>query len=360
MNLRTESLLSGVRRIAVLRANALGDFIFSLPALEALRMAYPRAEIVLLGLDWHVAFLQGRPGPVNRVIPIPRCWDGVAGLLRDEDAPILERTLQPLVAQGVDLAVQLHGGGRNSNPLVRRLHAACTIGMQTPDAPPLDRVVPYIYYQPEVLRYLEVVALVGAGTRNIEPCLAVTAADLAEAAHVVPGTPDPLVALHPGATDPRRQWPVEAFAAVGDALAEAGARVVVTGTAGERELVDGVVSAMRYPALGLAGRLPLNGLVGLLSRCRVVVSNDSGPLHLAAAVGAATVGIYWCGNVINGGPLSRARHRPAISWQLGCTVCGADATRIRCPHTASFVAGVPVDEVIGQALDLFTTSEVPR
>jgi ADP-heptose:LPS heptosyltransferase len=360
MNLRTELLLPGVRRIAVLRANALGDFILSLPALEGLRMAYPRAEIVLLGRDWHAALLRGRPGPVDRVVPIPSCWDSTAGLRREEDAPTLERALQPLVEQGVDLAVQLHGGGRNSNPLVRRLHAAYSIGLQAPDAPGLDSTVPYIYYQHEVLRYLEVVALVGAGTRNIDPRLAVTAGDHAEAARVVPSTPEPLVALHPGATDPRRHWPVEDFATVGDALARAGARVVVTGTAGERELVDGVVSAMRAPALGLAGRLSLNGLVGLLARCRVVVSNDSGPLHLAAAVGAATVGIYWCGNVITVGPLSRARHRPAISWQLACTVCGVDVTRTQCPHQASFVAGVPADEVIGQALDLFSTSEVPR
>src|SRR2546430_14707651 len=61
----------GVRRIAVLRANALGDFIFALPALEALRAAYPQAEIVLLAKKWHATFLQGRPGPVDRVIVVP-------------------------------------------------------------------------------------------------------------------------------------------------------------------------------------------------------------------------------------------------------------------------------------------------
>jgi ADP-heptose:LPS heptosyltransferase len=61
----------GVRRIAVLRANALGDFIFALPALEALRAAYPQAEIVLLAKKWHATFLQGRPGPVDRVVVVP-------------------------------------------------------------------------------------------------------------------------------------------------------------------------------------------------------------------------------------------------------------------------------------------------
>ena len=60
-----------IRKIAVLRANGLGDFIFALPALEALRVAYPEAEIVLLGKKWHANFLANRPGPVDRVIVVP-------------------------------------------------------------------------------------------------------------------------------------------------------------------------------------------------------------------------------------------------------------------------------------------------
>jgi len=56
----------GVHKIAVLRANALGDFIFTLPALEALRTAYPNAEIVLLAKEWHASFLERRPSPINR------------------------------------------------------------------------------------------------------------------------------------------------------------------------------------------------------------------------------------------------------------------------------------------------------
>src|SRR3954453_6431877 len=68
--------IPGVRRIAVLRANALGDFILTLPAFEALAAAYPEAEIVLLGRAWHRQFLAGRPGPIDRVIAIP---DGAIG-----------------------------------------------------------------------------------------------------------------------------------------------------------------------------------------------------------------------------------------------------------------------------------------
>ncbi len=65
--------VSGVRKIAILRANGLGDLMFALPALDAMRATYPGAEIVLLGREWHVAFFLNRPGPVDRVIAVPPC-----------------------------------------------------------------------------------------------------------------------------------------------------------------------------------------------------------------------------------------------------------------------------------------------
>ncbi len=68
----TGGILKDIHKIAVLRANAIGDFIFSLPALDALRAAYPGAEIVLLGQPWHEGFLAERPGPVDRVVVVPR------------------------------------------------------------------------------------------------------------------------------------------------------------------------------------------------------------------------------------------------------------------------------------------------
>jgi len=166
----------------------------------------------------------------------------------------------------------------------------------------------------------------------------------------------PLVALHPGASERRRRWPAECFSAVGDALAAAGARVLVTGTAAEADLVDEVVAGMDGAAVGLAGHLSVAGVAALLSRCAVIVSNDTGPLHVAAAVGAATVGIYWCGNLINAGPLTRTRHRPAISWRLDCPVCGTNCVTGSCRHDASFVADVDVDEVRASALDLWSAA----
>ena len=65
------TLIPDVHKIAVLRCNALGDFIFTLPALDALRAAYPHAEIVLLGKPWHAEWLATRPSPIDRVVAVP-------------------------------------------------------------------------------------------------------------------------------------------------------------------------------------------------------------------------------------------------------------------------------------------------
>ncbi|MFI6706843.1 glycosyltransferase family 9 protein [Nonomuraea sp. NPDC050478] len=339
------STVAGVRRIAVLRANALGDFLLALPGVEAIRNAYPDAELTLLALPWHADFLAGRPGPVDEVIALPP----ITGVSTSEDghrapAGLLER----LRESRFDLAVQIHGGGRYSNPFVRALGAGTTAGLRAPDAPPLDRWVRYIHFQHETMRYLEVAALVGGHTSLTEPRLTVTARDRAELGEL----PEGLVAIHPGANDPRRRWPPERFAAVADRL---GRPVVVTGSRAERDLVARVAGAMRRPPAAVAGELSVGGLAALYERCDLLVANDTGPRHLAAAVGTATVAVYWCGNLINAGPLSRHRHRPLVSWTPACPVCGAgglDPHAGRCGHEVSWVTDVPVDAVAAEAGDL--------
>lgn len=347
--------LQGIRKLAILRANAIGDFVFSLPALDALRAAYPDAEIVLLGQPWHQRFLAGRPGPVDRVVVVPR----KRGVREDRETPgeedpagVLEAFFAEMRAEHFDLALQMHGGGRNSNPFLLQLGARITAGSATPDAPRLDTTLPYIYWQHEILRLLEVAGLAGAAPVGLEPRLALTEADLAASFSVVPETAGVLVAIHPGVGDPWRQWAPENFAAVGDALAKAGACILLTGSGDEAPITQAVAEHMAAPATDLSGQLSIGGLAGLLSRCKVVVSNDSGPLHLAGAVGAATVGIYWAGNLINAGALTRARHRVHLSWRLECPICGRNTIYDPCTHRPSFVDKVQPQDVIDSALDL--------
>ncbi|RKN48458.1 glycosyltransferase family 9 protein [Micromonospora endolithica] len=349
-----------VRRIAVLRANALGDFIFVLPTLDALRSAYPEAEIVLLGAPWHAKLWRDRPGPVDRVLVVPAA-PGIRQPDPGEPESALEDFLAAAREERFDLALQVHGGGLNSNPVVTRLGARVTAGLRAEDAPPLDRWIRYVYYQHEVIRYLEVAALVGAPATTIVPTLAVTDADRAEAARVLGPAGRPRVALHPGASDTRRRWPADRFGTVARELHGDGYEVLVTGTPGEREVVDEVVAAAGVPVRPQVGTLSLGGLVGAYAGCELVVSNDTGPLHLAAAVGTPTVGIFWVGNLINTANPLRGRHRPICSWTVRCPVCGVDCTPGiyphrpgdgECPHRDSFVADVPVVEVLESAREL--------
>jgi ADP-heptose:LPS heptosyltransferase len=168
----------------------------------------------------------------------------------------------------------------------------------------------------------------------------------------------PLVALVPGAGDGRRRWPPEKFAALADRLADAGTRVIVSGGVSDAPVVDAIVKLADSRSVAVCNALSLGGLAGLLARCTLVVGNDSGPLQLANAVGTATVGIYWCGNLITAEPITRRRHRPLLSWRLECPVCGVNCIYGTCDHRESFVADVTVDEVWEQATDLLNAGPV--
>ncbi|UXY16306.1 glycosyltransferase family 9 protein [Chitiniphilus purpureus] len=347
--------LTGVRHIVVLRPCAVGDFVFALPALAALRATYPQAHITLLGRAWQAELLAGRPGPVDEVRVLPTVPGVGAPADAVEDTAAVTALLDALNARGVDLAIQLYGGGGYANPFLLRIAARHRIGLRAPDAPALDRTLPYVYLQNERLRLLETVGLAGAHATTLDARLAVLPDDLAQAARCVPmDDAKPLVVIQPGATDPRRCWAPARFAAVADALAEAGARIAVNGSEAERDRVRAVITAMRADALDLATpQLSLSGLLGLLSRATLLVSNDTGPLHLAQAVGTASVGIYWFTNLLISAPLAAARHRHAVSLQVHCPVCGRENVTAHCGHPASFVDAVGVDEVRTLALALY-------
>jgi ADP-heptose:LPS heptosyltransferase len=321
--------------------------------LEALRAAYPNAEITLLGRALHEQLLTSRPAPVDRVFVLPAIRGVSATDGQEAEASVAAQALQGLRNERFDVAIQMHGGGLHSNPFIRSLGARHTIGLRAPDAEALERWVPYIYYQHEVFRYLEVAALLDAIPSMLEPRLVVTERDLQEAVPVLNRVDGPFAVLHPGASDPRRRWPASRFSAVGDRLVAAGACVVVTGTGNERSLVQEVLDSMSAPAAEACDSVSLCGLVGLLARASVVVSNDTGPLHLAAAVGTPTVGIFWCGNMLNGAALWRTRHRPLPSWQVNCSLCGRHTSQPRCEHDSSFVTEVAVEQVTEAAMELW-------
>lgn len=344
-----------VRKIAVLRANALGDFVFATPALNALKRSWPDAELVYLGREWHQDFLVGRPGPVDSVIVVPKYHGVPHEADRVENPAQVEEFFARMQGERFDIALQMHGGGGNSNPFVRRLGARLSAGFRAAGAAPLDINIPYVLYHNEVLRYLELAESVGAHAGSVQPRVQVTANDRDELRAALPGLREPYAVLHPGASDVRRRWPAAKMAALADTLSARGLRVLITGTRTEGELVESVVRRARA-AENVCGHLSLPALTALLDGAALVVSNDTGPLHLARAVGTPTIGIYWVGNVINAGPVALRNHRYAMSWTVNCPACGMDCVhndahvpRDGCRHEESFVDEVSVEEVAAHA-----------
>jgi ADP-heptose:LPS heptosyltransferase len=113
-----------------------------------------------------------------------------------------------------------------------------------------------------------------------------------------------------------------------------------------------VAAALPAGALDVTGRLSLGGTLGLLSRAALFVGNDSGPRHLAVAAGTPTVGVFWVGNAISFGSLTGSRHRMAVSFRSDCPECGEPQVTRRCAHDVSFVADVPVEDVLRPAVEL--------
>jgi ADP-heptose:LPS heptosyltransferase len=188
---------------------------------------------------------------------------------------------------------------------------------------------------------------------RLEPELVVTEADVAASLGAVPESDQPLVVVHPGATDPRRCYPEDRLGRIARALADRGARVVVVGGPSEADRVAAVARGFGGGVETVVGGLDLPGLVGLLSRADLLLANDSGPRHIAAAVGTATAAVFTYANLADVAPLTRARHRALVSWHGGCRVCGRRVLEGWCDHGASATHDVPEADVRAAAIELF-------
>lgn len=360
--------MKNIKKIAILRANALGDFLVTLPAIEAIRTKYPAAEIVLLGRPWHKTFLIPGRTAVDRVVTVP-VMKGIRNEVNEcENATEQQKFFDEMQKEHFDIAIHFQGNGVSANPFLNRLKARLTVGCTSDDAEPINRSIPFYYYQSEVLRYLEVAALIDAKTDRIEPHINVLDADDKEITGFLNLLEKkPFVVLNPFAVDIRRAWPAENYAPVADWLKEKGFEVVFTGSKEEKEGVEKIISKMKYKAINTCGTVTLGGLAAILKSAVLVISGDTGPLHLARAVNTPTVGIYWAPNLINWGPLSRKIHRPLISWNMACPFCGIIPNdpypfepQGECGHEVSFVRDIKPDAVKEAAATLLFKKEKKR
>lgn len=331
------------RRVVVLRALQLGDLLCAVPALRALRQALPEAEITLVGLPWAHAFVQRFARYLDRFVEFP----GFPGLPeRPAAVQELPRFLAAVQAERFDLAIQLHGSGGISNPLIALFGARHTCGFYVLGAycPDAERFLPYPEGEPEQRRLLQLVQFLGAPPAGDALEFPLDGSDEQDLA----GLPEAralrragYACVHVGAQLPSRRWPVERFAAVGDALAERGLHVVLTGVEAERGLTQSVAAAMRHPVLDLAGRTTLGALGVLLRAARLLVCNDTGVSHVAAALGTPSVVVACGSDPARWAPLDRRRHR-VLSAAVACRPCSFDA----CPIGHPCALGVSVEAVV--------------
>jgi lipopolysaccharide heptosyltransferase II len=162
----------------------------------------------------------------------------------------------------------------------------------------------------------------------------------------------PLVAINAGARWATKQWPSSAFADVADQLQDEGIRVVVIGRDAEGDPASAVVDHMRTSAINLVGKTSIKELIALLRRVHLLITNDSGPMHLAAAVGTPIVALF--------GPTDPRRTGPygpghlVLRSGIPCSPCFSR----RCvnPKTLECLTSISPGQVFQQALQVLRES----
>ncbi len=332
-------------RIAVLRALQLGDLLCAVPALRALRQEYPAARVTLVGLPWAREFAARFRRYLSDFLEFP----GFPGLPeRPAEARAIPAFFSKVRAAGFDLIVQMHGSGEITNPLAVLMGARRTAGFYRAGryCPDQERYVEWRDDEHEVLRYLRLMERLGVPPRGNALEFPLHERDWKEWSDLGLQR-DAYALVHAGAQLASRRWPPERFAQVADALAKEGLKVVLTGVAGEKEIVARVRQGMRAAAVDLAGRTTLGGLGALVARARVVVANDTGISHIAAALQAPSVIVASGSDPRRWAPLDRRLHR--VLWHpTDCRPCGHAA----CPIGHPCALGVPAERVAHEALGL--------
>lgn len=349
------------RDVLCVRLDALGDVLMTTPAMRALRESSPGQRITLLTSRSGALIARLIP-EVDEVIEYEAPWMKSAGALAAaperaaEDLGMIAR----LRERAFDAAAIFTVYSQNPLPaalfchlagIPRRLahcrenpYALLTEWVKEPE--------PERFVRHEVQRQIDLVAAVGCTPSDdrlsirvpevarVRVCelLAARGVDLAA----------PWVVVHPGATAPSRRYPPEQFAEAARLMVlEYGEQVVFSGGAGERELVDGIRHAMLEPSFSLAGELDITELAALIAEAPLLVSNNTGPVHIAAATGTPVVDIY---------ALTNPQHTP---WRVAARVLSHDVPcrycyKSVCPrghhHCLRLVSPVMVARAAGELL----------
>jgi ADP-heptose:LPS heptosyltransferase len=281
----------GVRPLVLAyRALGLGDFLTGVPALRALRRAYPGHRLVLAA-----------PAAIAPLTELAGALDEVA-----DTAPLAPL---PAALHHADVAVNLHGAGPQSHRVLLAAHPRRLIAFAHPDLP--DHAGPeHDPDEHEVARWCRLLSESGIP------------ADPAELDLPTPPWPPPVrgaTVIHPGAASGARRWPPERWATIARAEANLGHSVVITGSATERPIATRVAALAELPEHAvLAGRTDLRQLAAVVAAAGLVLSGDTGVAHLATAFGTPSVTLF--GPVppaLWGPPPERPQHRALWAGRRG-------------------------------------------
>ncbi len=333
--------------ILVRATNWVGDAVMSLPALRALRSRFPEARITILARPW-VAGLYEREPFCDEMIPAARTWAGrfrLARVLRARrfDAAVLlpnsfESALVVRMA-GIPERIGYNRDGRG---------ALLTIAVRRPAPGEIPRHESFYYM--ELLRRA---AIIG----KLPPCAPIVLDGAAEARRIgqerfaAMGFRGAVIGVSPGAENSRaKQWPPERFAEAATMLAgELDAGVALFGSQKESALARGIAERIRRNGcrvLNVAGETTLAQFIEMAAACRVFLTNDSGAMHVASALGVPTVAVFgptdWVATA-PGGPVTSL-----VREQVDCSPC-----MLRdCPTDHRCMTAVSADRVARTALEL--------
>lgn len=281
-------------KVAVLRPGRIGDYLCATPAVRALRRALPGAQLHYVALPLVRDLVERNPN-VDRFVEFPG-FPYIAEQFFQAGKAV--RWLAAMQDERYDLVVQLYGSGVYANPVALLMGGRATAGFVRSAGEPhlLDAALPLPTEGPEVDRAGALVRHLGVAGAGRAYDLVLTEADVAHAARLLDGLPRPVVGLHSGARDGERAVDVEAFtgaaALLGGTpvlLGAATAAPAPTGAAGDPA---GRVCDPTGRLLDLTGVLPLGSAAAVVAGLDLLLTTDSGPAHLAYALGTPSVTVF--------------------------------------------------------------------
>ena len=279
-------------KIAVRVPNWIGDAVLSLPALSALKASGPGVEVWVVARDWvKDLFASGTPA------------DGVISLPSDSSLAGVREAARRLKAERCDAGLLLTNSFCSALPFAlaripeRWGYARDGRGLLLTRRVRLDEAAAPVH---QAEYYLRLVRGLGFETPPSPLRIALTAAErkaglaVLEEAGIKPDKRKPVVLINPGASyGPAKRWPATRFARLASLLQEKrSAQIVVTGASREADIAREMASSMKRKPVLLSGKTPLRVFLGVLSRARLFITNDSGPMHMANALGVPVIGIF--------------------------------------------------------------------